>query len=81
MSNDAVPVELVGVRIELPTNQPIVLLREATGTRYLPIWIGADVATAIAFALSFGLGGREVAGRLLQKEYDRRNRGGPGRPV
>ncbi len=51
MSNDAVPVELVGVRIELPTNQPIVLLREATGTRYLPIWIGADVATAIAFAL------------------------------
>lgn len=51
MSNDAVPVELVGVRIELPTNQPIVLLREAAGTRYLPIWIGADVATAIAFAL------------------------------
>jgi bifunctional DNase/RNase len=51
MSNDAVPVELVGVRIELPTNQPIVLLREATGSRYLPIWIGADVATAIAFAL------------------------------
>jgi bifunctional DNase/RNase len=51
MSNDAVPVELVGVRIELPTNQPIVLLREASGTRYLPIWIGADVATAIAFAL------------------------------
>lgn len=51
MSDDAVPVELVGVRIELPTNQPIVLLRESGGTRYLPIWIGADVATAIAFAL------------------------------
>jgi len=51
MSNEAVPVELVGVRIELPTNQPIVLLREMDGTRYLPIWIGADVATAIAFAL------------------------------
>ncbi|MGI9648874.1 MAG: bifunctional nuclease family protein, partial [Acidimicrobiia bacterium] len=33
--------ELVGVRIELPTNQPIVLLREADGVRYLPIWIGA----------------------------------------
>jgi bifunctional DNase/RNase len=51
MSNEAVPVELVGVRIELPTNQPIVLLRESGGTRHLPIWIGADVATAIAFAL------------------------------
>lgn len=43
--------ELVGVRIELPTNQPIVLLREAGGIRYLPIWIGATEATAIAFAL------------------------------
>ena len=43
--------ELVGVRIELPTNQPIVLLREEGGVRYLPIWIGATEATAIAFAL------------------------------
>ncbi len=43
--------ELVGVRIELPTNQPIVLLRESGGVRYLPIWIGATEATAIAFAL------------------------------
>ena len=45
-----IPLELVGVRIELPTNQPIVLLREVGGTRYLPIWIGAMEATAIAFA-------------------------------
>ena len=43
--------DLVGVRIELPTNQPIVLLRETGGVRYLPIWIGATEATAIAFAL------------------------------
>jgi bifunctional DNase/RNase len=49
--SDPVPLELVGVRIELPTNQPIVLLREVGGTRYLPIWIGAMEATAIAFAL------------------------------
>ena len=46
-----IPLELVGVRIELPTNQPIVLLRETGGVRYLPIWIGATEATAIAFAL------------------------------
>jgi len=46
-----IPLELVGVRIELPTNQPIVLLRELGGDRYLPIWIGAVEATAIAFAL------------------------------
>jgi len=49
--SDGVPVELVGVRIELPSNQPIVLLKEVGGTRYLPIWIGAGEATAIAFAL------------------------------
>ena len=43
-------VEVVGVRVEMPSNQPIVLLRESTGDRYLPIWIGAVEATAIAFA-------------------------------
>lgn len=43
--------ELVGVRIELPTNTPILLLREASGTRFLPIWIGTNEATAIALAL------------------------------
>lgn len=43
---------LVGVRVELPTNNPIVLLREADGEhRVLPIFIGAAEATAIAFAL------------------------------
>ena len=46
-----IELELVGVRVELPANQPIVLLKERTGSRYLPIWIGAVEATAIAFAL------------------------------
>ncbi len=43
-------VDVVGVRVEMPSNQPIVLLREVAGARYLPIWIGAVEATAIAFA-------------------------------
>ena len=42
--------DVVGVRVELPNNQPIVLLREVDGDRYLPIWIGPGEATAIAFA-------------------------------
>jgi uncharacterized protein len=46
-----IELNLVGVRVELPTNQPIVLLKEQQGERYLPIWIGAMEATAIAFAL------------------------------
>lgn len=41
---------VVGVRVELPSQQPIVLLKEADGERFLPIWIGAVEATAIAFA-------------------------------
>jgi bifunctional DNase/RNase len=45
-----VQVEVVGVRIEMPSNQPIVLLKELGGTRFLPIWVGAVEATAIAFA-------------------------------
>lgn len=43
---------LVGVRVEMPTNTPIVLLRESTGdNRVLPIFIGPVEATAIAYAL------------------------------
>lgn len=42
-------VEVVGVRIELPSNQPLVLLKESAGTRHIPIWIGAPEASAIAF--------------------------------
>ncbi|MCW2496959.1 MAG: uncharacterized protein JWQ77_2883 [Jatrophihabitans sp.] len=43
------PMRVVGVRVELPANQPVVLLREEDGVRYLPIWIGAAEASAIAF--------------------------------
>ncbi|NQU38149.1 MAG: bifunctional nuclease family protein [Actinobacteria bacterium] len=45
-----IDVEVVGVRVETPSNQPVLLLRESAGTRFLPIWIGAVEATAIAFA-------------------------------
>lgn len=50
-NGDLIPMDVVGVRVELPSNQPIVLLREKDGSRYLPIWIGANEATAIAIAL------------------------------
>ena len=49
--DDSVEMQLVGVRVELPTNTPIVLLREKEGERFLPIFIGPVEATAIAFAL------------------------------
>ncbi len=46
-----IELNLVGVRVELPSNQPIVLLRERDGKRYLPIWIGFPEAQAIDLAL------------------------------
>ena len=45
-----VKVNVVGVRVEMPTNQPIILLQDEERDRYLPIWVGAVEATAIAFA-------------------------------
>ncbi len=44
--------ELLGVRVEMPANAPMVLLRERSGSgRTVPIFIGAPEATAIALAL------------------------------
>jgi uncharacterized protein len=57
---------VVGVRVELPSNQPIVLLREAGGDRYLPIWIGAVEATAIAFAQQGVVTARPMTHDLLR---------------
>lgn len=47
-----VKVHLEGVRIELPSQKPIILLKEESGDRYLPIWIGPFEASAIALELS-----------------------------
>ena len=43
-------IEFIGVRIEMPSNTPIALLKEVGGARVIPIWIGALEATAIAYA-------------------------------
>ncbi|CAN5429545.1 bifunctional nuclease family protein [soil metagenome] len=44
--------ELVGVRVEIPANTPMVLLREQEGRhRLVPIYIGSPEATSIHYAL------------------------------
>jgi bifunctional DNase/RNase len=58
--------DVVGVRVEMPSNQPIVLLRERDGERYLPIWIGAVEATAIAFAQQGVVPARPLTHDLLR---------------
>ncbi|MFW0785019.1 bifunctional nuclease family protein [Gordonia sp. CPCC 206044] len=39
---------VVGIRVEPPQSQPVLLLREVEGERYLPIWIGQSEAASIA---------------------------------
>ena len=58
--------QVVGVRIEMPSNQPIVLLKEIDGVRFLPIWVGAVEATAIAFAQQGVIPPRPLTHDLMQ---------------
>jgi hypothetical protein len=64
--SSVIELELVGVRVELPHNQPIVLLKERTGERFLPIWIGAVEATSIAFALQGVVTARPMTHDLMR---------------
>ena len=45
-----IPVEVVGVRLEA-SNQPVLVLHDVAGSRFLPLWIGAPEATAITIEL------------------------------
>lgn len=49
---ELIKVSLEGVRIEYPSQKPIILLKEENGDRYLPIWVGTFEASAIALELS-----------------------------
>lgn len=61
---------LSGVRVELPSNQPIVLLKEREGERFLPIWIGAAEANAIALALQGIVTPRPMTHDLMKTMLD-----------
>ncbi len=63
--------EIVGVRVEMPSSSPIALLREVGGNqRMLPIFIGAPEATAIAFALEEVVTPRPMTHDLLRTVLD-----------
>jgi bifunctional DNase/RNase len=68
-----IPVEVVGVRVEMPSNQPIVLLKEIEGARFLPIWVGAVEATAIAFAQQEVLPPRPLTHDLMKDLLEKLN--------
>lgn len=49
--NSLIKVQLEGVRMEYPSQKPIILLKEENGERFLPIWVGAFEASAIALEI------------------------------
>lgn len=66
-----IEMELVAVRIELPGNTPVVLLRELAGERrILPIFIGQPEATAIAFAIDGVVTPRPMTHDLMKNLLD-----------
>ena len=60
-----IPLDLVGVRVELPANQPIVLLRDPDSGRYLPIWIGGAEAMSISSHLEGEVPPRPLTHQLM----------------
>jgi bifunctional DNase/RNase len=54
----------------MPSNQPVVLLRESGSSRHLPIWVGTVEATAIAFALEGVTPPRPMTHDLVVKLID-----------
>lgn len=44
--------EVVGIRVEMPLNAPVLLLKETAGQRVLPLWIGRDEATLLSTILT-----------------------------
>ncbi len=61
---------LDGVRVEIPTNQPVIVLREADGERTLPIFIGNPEATAIVHAMQGIETPRPMTHDLLKRVLD-----------
>ena len=50
-TDDLVEVKVDSIRVHLPTGQHVVILKEKTNDRYLPIWIGTFEANAIAMKI------------------------------
>lgn len=61
--------EVLGVRLDVPS-RPLLLLRDTTSNRCLPIWIGTPEATAIATAMGDIVPPRPLTHDLLAEVLD-----------
>ncbi len=49
---DLVEMTVDSIRVHMPTSQHVVILKEKSADRYLPIWIGINEANAIALKIT-----------------------------
>lgn len=68
---DLLPMEVHGVNLDVMTNQPVVILREAATKRILPIWIGQFEATAILMELQGIVPTRPLTHDLMKTVMDK----------
>jgi len=63
--------EVHGVNLDILTNQPVIILKEASSNRYLPIWIGQFEATAILMEIQGIRPSRPLTHDLLKTIIDK----------
>lgn len=62
--------EVHGVNLDVLTNQPVIILKDAQTNRYLPIWIGQFEATAILMEIQGIHPSRPLTHDLLKTVID-----------
>lgn len=62
--------EVHGVNLDMLTNQPVIILKESSTNRYLPIWIGQFEATAILMEVQGIKPARPLTHDLLKTVID-----------
>ncbi|HCG99882.1 MAG TPA: hypothetical protein DE036_08915 [Actinobacteria bacterium] len=63
--------EVHGVNLDILTNQPVIILRDNSTSRYLPIWIGQFEATAILMEIQGIRPSRPLTHDLLKTIIDK----------
>lgn len=75
-----IDLDVIGIRLSSPEDMPVLLLKESSGTRLLPIWISTVDAAAIAIVLDDSEQfHRPMTHDLLANVLDEVSEGTPGR--
>jgi bifunctional DNase/RNase len=68
-TDDLIEVTVDSIRVHLPTGQHVVILKEKTNDRYLPIWIGMFEANAIAMRIQGMAPERPITHDLMSSTF------------